>query len=337
MRRTWPDYVIALLGSIVGAYLIGWLVVRWALEYQPGNLLLAVLGPILLIPLGSAGGTTLSLALFRRHSPVLTGILTLPVTIAVGIVVVVLSRFIDTMDYGWLIIIPPLIAPLGARFIVLGRKPNPREPQPWLRLRDWPIRRVLGYAIPILLVTLAALLFVNWLDGRDTDVAELAAPGPRACECELLTEWVESLAILPEGDSFRASNFRVTELLEGFVVVASQYVGDDVNADYYRTVFSEAGFTGVQILDQPELWSATFFDRDTRSESPWIVDVALLDSHVDITIRVKADGSEWGITSTDQLWELYTSNREKALEVQRERQARAIDILEPVERAIQGA
>jgi len=335
MGRTWPDYVIALLGSIVGAYLIGWLVVRWALEYQPGNLLLALLGPILLIPLGSAGGTTLALAIFGRHSPVLTGILTLPVTIAVGTGVVVLSRFIDTMDYGWLIIIPPLVAPVGARFIVLGRKSRPREPQPWIRIRDWPIRRILKYAIPILLATLGAVFLVNWFDGRNTDVVEPTALGPRACECELLTEYVESLAILPQGDSLRASNFRVTELSEGFVVVASQYVGDAVNPNYYWTLFSDAGFNGVQILDEPEHWSATFFDRGTRGESPWVVDVALLDSQVDVTIRIKADASEWGITSIDQLWQLYTSNREKALEVQRERQATAIDILEPVERAIQ--
>jgi hypothetical protein len=324
------------MGSLAGAYVIGWLLVRWALEFQPGNILVAVLGPIVLIPVGSAGGTTFALALFGRHSPVLTGILTLPVTIAVGMVVVVLTRFIDTMDYGWLIIIPPLVAPLGARFIVLGKHPPPFEPQPWIRPRDWSIRRITRYGIAVLLAILVTWLYIHWFNSGDTDAGEMALPGPRTCECELLTEWVEGLDISPQGDSFRASDFRITELPEGFVVVASQYVGDDVDVDYYWTVFSEAGFTGVQTLDEPDHWSATFFDGDTRRDSPWIVDVALLDSQVDMTIRVKADGSEWGITSTDQLWDLYTSNRDEALEVQRERQARAVDMLDPVERALAG-
>jgi len=333
--RHWPDYVIALVGSLVGAYVIGWLVVRWALEFQPGNLVLVIVGPIVLVPLGSAGGTSLALALFRRHSPVLTGILTLPVTIVVGILLVVLTRFINTMDHAWPIVIPPLVAPLGARFIVLGRQPPPSKPQPWIRPRHWPIRKVLKYGIPILLATLVAWFYLSLFSSGPSDVPEPALPEARPCECRLLTDWVEHLSILPGAD-FRVSGIRAIELSEGFVVLASQYVGDDVDPQDYWTLFGRAGFSGVQTIDEPPHWSATFFDGDARSESSWTVDVALIDSNVSIAIRVKADGSEWGITTKEQLWDLYTSNREGAIEVQMARQADALDILEPVERALQG-
>lgn len=321
--RRWPDYVISVVGSIAGVLLFGWLVVAWAMKYQPANLLI----PILLVPMGSALGTTLALAIFGRHSQVLTGVMTVPVFLVVATAVMLLSSVIDAGSSVWLIL-PPLLAPLGARFIVLGRKAPPPEAQPLIRIDEWSMRRILKDAM-ILLVAVAGLLFFSWLD-RDPEIAD-ATGGPRVCECELLTEWVENRGLTPH----RTSNVRVAEMWDGFVVVATKYVGDDEDPDYLWMTFRRAGYNGVQILDEPEHWSASFFDGSTRTESESVVDVAYVDGHIHMTIRVKVAGDEWGITGWEQLWALYSSDHETALEVQRERQEAALDALEPVERTTQ--
>lgn len=325
--RPWPDFVGALLGSIAGGYLIGGLLVRWGIQALPGF----IFGPILLIPLGSALGTTLTLAFARRHSPVLTGILMLPVTVVVWLVVVGLTRVINVMDFGWLVITPPVVAPLGARWIVIGRKEPPEPALP--PFRDWPIRRIVRYGVLALLGITLIWFLVSWLDLGDSDPVELTPQGPRACECEQLKEWFASLVISPDGDRFRESNIRAAESPDGFVIIGSQSA---TGSDPYRfwDAFGEAGFNGTQLPTYN--WSATFFEGDIRRDSPWIVDVILLQNRIELTIRVRVDGSDWGIGSSDQLWELYVSDRQAALEVQTERQARAVDTLEPVERALAG-
>ena len=335
LGRTWPDYVAALLGSMAGGYLLGGILVRWGIQSQPGSLAFAMFGPILLIPLGSALGTMLALAVFRRHSPVLTGVLTLPVTVAVWIVVAGLTRLIDSMDYGWLMLVPPLVAPLGARFIVLGRNPAPSVRPPPAAHRNWPTRRTLRYGISIILVVLVAWLLISRLDLVDSDLVELAPEGPRVCECEQLKEWVGSLVISPDGDTFRESGVRAAETPAGYIVIGSQYPGADNSHHYLRRVFRETGLSAIQLLDEPGHWAATFFDGDTRAGSSWIVDVTLLDYRIEMTIRVRVDGSEWGVGNTEQLWDLYVSDRQAALRAQEERQARALDNLEPVERAFE--
>lgn len=341
-ERTWPDYVIVFIGSIAGTFLLGVLfaslLVRWVYELRPGSFGLVVYGQFLIAPLGSAVGAALALRLFRRRSPWLTGLLVLPVAVVVGIGVYVLAWFIDTMGYGWLIIVPPVIAPLGARFIALGRKSSPppprqpRAPREKKALRDWPIGRIVRYGVPSLLLVSIAALVIFWPDAG-TDVEEQESPGPRVCECASLTESLVGLAIT-EGNPLREFSLRTTELSEGFVVVASQFVGDDSDGDYFWTGFDEVGATGAQLIDEPDQWSATFFEGDARGESPWVVDVTLLDSHVEMTIRARFDGSEWGIATTDDLWEIYTADQESADEVHRQRQARAIEVLEPVRLAL---
>lgn len=338
--RIWVDYVAALVGSVVGGYLLGWQVVDWAVASGSGILAFAPLGQILLIPLGSALGTMLALAAFRRRSAVFTGVLTLPVMFVVWIVVGFLAMLVDATGYGWPAATSIVVSPLGARFIVLGRKPSEslrparRTVRPGRTIQDWPIGRIIRYGVPVLLAASIVALVIYWPEAAP-EIFESQQPlGPRVCECEILTDWVVGLPISPGS---RTSNFRVSELSEGFVVEASDYVGDDLDFDYYWTVFGEAGFTGVQLFDRPDHQSATFFEGETRGESPWIVDVALRDSNVDMTFRIRVDGSEWGIASTDDLWKVYTSDRETAGEIHTERQERAVQVAESFQRALEDA
>jgi hypothetical protein len=336
--RIWIDYVAAVVGSVVGGYLIGWRLVDWAVGSGSGILAAASLGQILLIPLGSALGTMFALAASRRRSAVFTGVLTLPVTFFVWIVIGFLAMLVDATGYGWPAVISIAAAPLGARFIVLGRPssesdwPAGQADRPGWTFREWPIGRIIRYGVPILLAASIVALVIYWPESAPEVVAAEQPLGPRVCECEILTERVESLPLSPR---FRTASLRVSELSEGFVVEASDYVDDDLDVDYYWTVFGEAGFTGVRLFDQPDHQSATFYEGETRNESPWIVDVSLRDSRLDMTFRIRVDGSEWGIATTDDLWKVYTSDREAAAVIHEERQEKALDVLESFQQALE--
>ena len=338
LGRVWVDYVAAAAGSVVGGYLIGWQLVDWALASGSGILAFASLWQILLIPLGSAIGTVLALAALRRQSAVFTGVLTLAVMFVVWAIVAFLAMLVDATGHGWPTVASMVVAPLGARFIVLGRPPSesersePEDARPGWTLRHWPLGRIVRYGVPVLLAASIVVLVIYWPEPAPEVVESQYSLGPRVCECEILTEWVEGLPISP---GFRASTLRVSELAEGFVVDVRQYAGDDFDLDYYWTVFGDAGFTGVRLFDQPDHQSATFFEGDTRSESPWIVDVTLREANIDMTFRIRVDGSEWGIASTDDLWHVYTSNRAAAEEIHIERQESAVEVVDSFRHALE--
>jgi hypothetical protein len=327
-ERRWVGYLAALVGSLAGGFWLGGWLVTWMITSSPGSIAVLMFGPILLVPLGSALGVLAALAVSRQHSALLTAVLTLPVTIVIWLLLTGLTRLIDVMDFGWLVIVPPLIAPLGARFIVLGRKSRPTAAMTRISPPTWPRRRTAVVAALVGLGVLAILLAVNMADSSDSESTAVLATGPRPCECEQLTTWVEDLSLPGTDGSVRPS--RIAELAEGFVIAGGAFGGEDYDPDTLWRSFEEAGLEGVELIDEGDRWSATFFDGPSRADSPWIVDATLIGSYVDFRMRVRVDGGEWGITDDSGFWELYRTDRARADEIREERQARAIEILAPV-------
>lgn len=328
-ERRWVGYLAALIGSLAGGFWLGGWLVMWLITSSPGSIAVFMFGPILLVPLGSALGVLAALVISRQHSALLTAVLTLPVTIVIWLLLTTFGQQIDVMDFGWLVIVPPLIAPLGARFIVLGRKTRPTAAKLASILpRTWPRKRIAVVAALIGLGVLAILLAVNLADSSDSESTAVLATGPRPCECEQLTTWVEDLSLSGTDGPVRPS--RIAELADGFVVAGGAFGGRDYDPETLWKSFERAGLEGVELIDEGDQWSATFFDGPSRADSPWIVDATLVNSYVDFRIRVRVDGGEWGIADDNEFWELYRTDRARADEIREERQTRAIEILAPV-------
>jgi len=125
-------YWLAFAGAIIGAFVVvtGFVSILsvmgllGAFDQLDGMDLLgvALYGQFLAVPIGCAIGITTALAIGRREAPILTGVLSIPCTVVVFLAVWGLTRIVDTMDYGWLIIIPPLIIPFVARWAALWAK-----------------------------------------------------------------------------------------------------------------------------------------------------------------------------------------------------------------------
>lgn len=329
--RRWLGYVVTLVGSLAGGYWLGgWLVTRLVMS-SPASLLTLMFGPLLLVPLASALGVLVALAIARQHSALLTAVLTLPATVAAWLVVLALNSGIDTMGYGWLLIAPQLVAPLGARFIVLGRR-NP--PPPVITMtppRTWPWRRIGGGAILVGLCVLTIVLAINFVDSEDSESEIPLATGPRECECAQLQTWAESLSLPASDRQLWTHQISVSESSEGFVLIGEMFAGEDYDPENLWRAFLEAGHDAVRLIDEVDRWSATFFEGASRAASPWIVDVTLLDDQINIRVRARVDGSDWGFANDSEYWDLYRTDRVRADEVREERQARAIEILAPVD------
>lgn len=134
-------YWLAFVGAIAGAFigLSGFMflfVVVGILTFDrlpPGSgysaLGIALWGQLLAVTIGGAAGIAGALAIGKRAVPVLTGLLSIPATIIVFVVVYGLGQVFDTMDYGWLLIIPPFIIPFLARLTALWLKFGTGSPQ----------------------------------------------------------------------------------------------------------------------------------------------------------------------------------------------------------------
>jgi len=125
-------YWLAFAGAIIGAFVV---VSGFATIFSLMGLLgafdqfdgmdlwgVVIYGQFLAIPIGCAIGITAALAIGQREAPILTGVMSIPVTVVVFFAVWGLTRIVDTMDFGWLIIIPPFIIPFLARWAALWAK-----------------------------------------------------------------------------------------------------------------------------------------------------------------------------------------------------------------------
>ena len=124
-------YLLALSGAWVGGFVGLFLVARMIstadLSSGPELIGAVVYGQMAAIPIGTVIGIAVALALFKRAAPVLTAVLSIPVTLVVwaawyGVWVMTseLSRFIDSMGYAGFLFIPPLTVPLISRWIALS-------------------------------------------------------------------------------------------------------------------------------------------------------------------------------------------------------------------------
>lgn len=133
----WLAFVGAIAGAFIGfsGFMLLFLVVGMLTfdRLPPGSgytaLGIAIWGQFLAVVIGSAAGIAGALAIGKRAVPVLTGLLSIPATIIVFVVVYGLGQVIDTMDYGWLLIIPPFIIPFLARLTALWLKFGSGSPQ----------------------------------------------------------------------------------------------------------------------------------------------------------------------------------------------------------------
>ncbi len=336
-KRVGLGYFAALVGSVVGGYLLGGALSALWYSAEP-NLGVAVYGQVLLVPVGSIAGSSAALGLFRYRAVLRTVILMLPMTIVAWVVVFGLSRIIDSLGYGWLVIIPPFVAPLSARWLALRGSPpesGRRTDRPARTPKAWPTRRILKSLLLVLagVALLGIIVFLANLPNSDDEAPDPL--GPRICECELLEEWTANLPLTPEDDRVWVHEVIVTERPVGFVIVASRYMPDAFSADSVLDAFSNAGFNHVDLIDRDDRWSASFFPGRTRRDSAWRIDFMALEWDVEVQIGVTVDGSPWGIETIDDLWDFYYKDRDAAQSAQEERQRLAIEMLRPLEDALQ--
>lgn len=134
-------YWLALVGAIAGTFIalsgflfivsvIGIVTIDW---FPPGSsplsLGLILYGQFVAAMLGMAVGIAGALAIGQRAAPILTGLLSIPAALIVFVVMYGLGQVIDTMDIGWLLIVPPLIIPFLARLTALWLKFGSGSPQ----------------------------------------------------------------------------------------------------------------------------------------------------------------------------------------------------------------
>lgn len=60
----------------------------------------AIWGQLLAVPIGCSVGIAAALAIGQREAPLLTGVLSIPITVLVVFAVWGLTQIVDTMDYG---------------------------------------------------------------------------------------------------------------------------------------------------------------------------------------------------------------------------------------------
>jgi hypothetical protein len=133
----WLAFVGAIAGAFVGLSGFGFLFVvvglltSYRLPLGSGDVALglALWGQILAVTIGAAVGIAGALAIGKRPVPILTGLLSIPATFIVFVGVYALGQVIDTMDYGWLLIVPPFTVPFLARLTALWLKFGSGSPQ----------------------------------------------------------------------------------------------------------------------------------------------------------------------------------------------------------------
>jgi hypothetical protein len=120
-----PGYWLAFLGAVVGYLLVSavFLVVvvvggmSGMLDPSLGVIFYGLFAAALVgIGVGIAG----ALAIAKKRAAVLTGLLSIPVMVAAWAAVWGVSQLIDTMDFGWLLIIPPFVVPFASRWLALA-------------------------------------------------------------------------------------------------------------------------------------------------------------------------------------------------------------------------
>lgn len=161
--------------------------------------------------------------------------------------------------------------------------------------------------------------------------------GPRECECELLTDWVADLPILPGGESI-VNGIGASETEDRFDIGARTQI-HDVDEDYKQEIieaFADQGVSYEVRSDTAEDWTVAFAPDTTTSgagaETPWRL---ILSTRFGLTLEmaVASDASDYGIEDINALWQGYEDDRSEALEIQRQRQEVALELLKPVQRA----
>jgi hypothetical protein len=121
-------YWVALGGGVAGAaagsFLVnGLLLVNLFFDFdEPEELFWYTLffGP----PVGMAIGITAALAVFKRNSPVLTGLVSLPISALAYFGFQALALRIETMDMGWMFLLSPILVPFASRWVVRLVRPG---------------------------------------------------------------------------------------------------------------------------------------------------------------------------------------------------------------------
>ena len=182
----------------------------------------------------------------------------------------------------------------------------------------------------LLAILLAGTIALVW-----TFVNSIRDPyGPRRCECALLQEWAASLPLTTEGDHFQVHEISTSEDHTGFAIRGSGLEGIVVDRDALLGALTAAGINH-QVLDQADRWIVTVYPGTNRLEAEWELEVTVTETTLGMLINVAVDGSAWNLETIDDLYDFYRDNPEAASNAQEERQSQAIEVLQPLQQALE--
>lgn len=183
----------------------------------------------------------------------------------------------------------------------------------------------------------SSLLLLSLLLGLVTScVAGSEPPTPEVCECGPLEAWIYQLPILPDRSAF-TEGATLSESLDGFSGGVSGSIGvDDV---YKRRVVDALEVSDLEYAirsDTEERWEVVIkpeLSRDIPANA-WTARLVYTDGGLGFSLRVEASGEPYGYETLSDLQDHYRQDRDEAIDVSRQRQLEAIELLEPLKQAL---
>ena len=157
----------------------------------------------------------------------------------------------------------------------------------------------------------------------------------RPCECDLLEQWVANLPLTPQGDQILQQDVTVNEGPSAFGIVTSGVAPGGFGRESLLEALTNAGFSQSEGRNTDELWSASFSPGEPYGDNPWRMTVTSAEGEIGISVGVTVDGSPWGLETNEDLHDFYRDHLEAALATQEQRQQQAIEILAPLQQALE--